>query len=268
MDLNNTQKKEVEINLRDAFNYILYKGWIVLLVTIFAVIIAFLYTNIFVTAKFTSEAKVFITNESDSDTPSSGSDIDWTLSKQYSLSAKEFITIKYCQLIANKLNNEGLDVGDTPYDCSEFIGTQSFKSYFKSVTGLEKISANYILDSISVSTNSSTCTMTVTAITSNAKLSAIIANAIADTFEDYLMDILETTEVKAKVYDSGRVATAPYNIRTTRNVVLGAFVGILLSCGVLFLVYIFDDKIKNPEDVERYLGISVLGAIPELEKEI
>ncbi|MBQ9744806.1 MAG: hypothetical protein IJW19_06760 [Clostridia bacterium] len=268
MDSNNTQKRETEINLRDAFNYILFKGWIVILVTIFAVIISFIYTNLLLTELYISEAKIFITNESDSGVPNSSSDIDWTLSKQYSLSAEEFITEDYCQIIANKLNNKNLEPGEEPYDCSKFIQGKSFKQYFLEVTGNSEITPEYILDCISISTNSNTCTMSVSASTTDPALSAIITNAIADSFEDHLVKILETDEVKAKVYNSGKVASEPYNIATTRNVIIGALIGVILSCGVLFLVFIFDDKIKSPEDVEKYLGLSVLGAIPELEKEI
>ena len=264
MDSNNTQKKELEINLKDAFHYILYKSWIVLLVTIFAVIIAFLYSNIFIKESYTSSSKVFITNESNSETPTTSSEIDWTLSKQYSLSAKEFITIDYLEKVADLLNSNALS---TIPECAAPDG-KSFSAFYSEITGMSKITAEILLNYISVSTNSSTCIMTVTANTPNPKLSAIITNAVAESFEDYLIDVLETTEVKAKRIDSGKVSSEPSNIHTTRNVLLGVVVGVLLSCGVLFLVFVFDDKIKSPEDVEKYLGLSVLGAIPELEKEI
>ena len=264
MDSNNTQKREIEINLKDAFRYILYKAWIVILVTIFTVIVSFLYTNIFVEESYKSSSKVFITNEADSETPTSSSEIDWTLSKQYSLSAKEFITISYLERIANLLNSNALN--GIP-GCAAPDG-KSFKDFYSQVTGLSEITAGYIMDTIEVSSNSNTCIMTVTANTPNAKLSAIIANAVSESFEDYLVDILETNEVKAKCIDSGKVAEAPSNVNAIRNIALGALIGILLSCGVLFLVFIFDDKIKTPEDVEKYLNLSVLGSIPEIEKEI
>ena len=31
---------------------------------------------------------------------------------------------------------------------------------------------------------------------------------------------------------------------------------------VVIILYILDDTIKNPDDIEKYLGVSVLGAIP------
>jgi len=264
MDSNNTQKKELEINLKDAFHYILYKGWIVILATIFAIIVAFVYTNVFIKESYTSSSKIFITNESDSDNPTTSAEIDWTLSKQYSLSAKEFITIDYLERVAHLLNTDALN--SIP-ECAAPDGN-TFTKFYSEKTGLSRITAETLLKYIEVSTNSSTCIMTVTANTPDATLSAIITNAVAESFEDYLIDVLETNEVKAKRIDSGKISAEPSNVHTARNIALGAIIGILLSCGVLFLVFVFDDKIKSPEDVEKHLGLSVLGAIPEIEKEI
>jgi len=36
---------------------------------------------------------------------------------------------------------------------------------------------------------------------------------------------------------------------------------------VLFVIFYFDDKIKTADDVEKYLGLTVLGVIPNISKE-
>ena len=38
--------------------------------------------------------------------------------------------------------------------------------------------------------------------------------------------------------------------------------GIFLALGAIVLIYILDDTIKTPDDVERYLGLTVLTSIP------
>ena len=271
MDSNNTQNTELEINLKDAFRFIFSKAWIIILATIFTVIISFVYTNMTFTPIYTSSAKLFITSESEIDLEENVTSptTDWNLSKQYALSSPEFITIDFCQVIANRLNNMHLDNNTTAYDCSKFIGDKSFSDFYYEISGgVAKISAESIYNSIKLSSNSSSCTMTVTCYSDNPTLAAIVSNCIADSFEDYLVNILETDNVSAKVLNSGKIANDPSNVKTTRNLVLGAFLGIFLSCGILFLIFILDDKIKSPDDIEKYLGISVLGSIPELEKEI
>ncbi len=47
----------------------------------------------------------------------------------------------------------------------------------------------------------------------------------------------------------------------------GFFVGLLLSLGLIFLLEFFDDSIKTPSDVARYLQAPFLGMIPEYDEE-
>lgn len=268
MDSKNTTKREIEINLKDTFQYILSKAWIVALATLLAIVVSFLYTFLFVEERYTSEARVFIYNSSDVGVTDKNSDIDWTLSRQYAVSSPEFVTEDFCQVVINKLLGNNLEEGQTKYDCSKYLGKTSFKEFYTSVTGKDTITALQMLKYLTVESNGNTCVMMVTADTEDAKLSAIIANAVADSFEDYLADVLETDEVKAKVTSSGKVPLKASNEQLTKNIALGAVLGLLISCGVLFLVFILNDKIRTPEDIEKFLGISVLGSIPELEKDI
>ena len=41
---------------------------------------------------------------------------------------------------------------------------------------------------------------------------------------------------------------------------------ILLAAAVVIIVYLTNDTVKTPEDVEKYLGLSVLGTIPYSSK--
>jgi capsular exopolysaccharide synthesis family protein len=49
------------------------------------------------------------------------------------------------------------------------------------------------------------------------------------------------------------------------NVALAAAVGLMLAAGIVFLVEYLDDTLKTPEDVERSLGIPVLGFVAEMQ---
>ena len=40
----------------------------------------------------------------------------------------------------------------------------------------------------------------------------------------------------------------------------------LLAAAVVIIVYLTNDTVKTPEDVEKYLGLSVLGTIPYSSK--
>ena len=47
--------------------------------------------------------------------------------------------------------------------------------------------------------------------------------------------------------------------------IIGVLLGILLSVAIILIAYISNDTVKTQEDVEKYLGLSVLGTIPLTE---
>ncbi len=57
----------------------------------------------------------------------------------------------------------------------------------------------------------------------------------------------------------------PIRPRTLMNTVLAAVIGLMLAVGVVFLVEYLDDTLKTPDEVERLLGVPVLGFIAEMQ---
>lgn len=53
----------------------------------------------------------------------------------------------------------------------------------------------------------------------------------------------------------------PIRPRVLLNTVLAAFIGFALSLGGVLLIDIFDDSLRNPEDITRQLGLPILGLI-------
>ena len=47
----------------------------------------------------------------------------------------------------------------------------------------------------------------------------------------------------------------------------GGLLGVIIAMAAVIIIYLTNDTIKVEEDVERYLGLSVLGSIPFSEKE-
>jgi len=63
-------------------------------------------------------------------------------------------------------------------------------------------------------------------------------------------------------------ATTPSNPirpRPVMNTALAAAVGLMLAAGIVFLIEYLDDTLKTPDDVERALGIPVLGFVAEMQ---
>ena len=45
--------------------------------------------------------------------------------------------------------------------------------------------------------------------------------------------------------------------------IIGAAVGFLLAVGILVIRYVIDDTLKTADDVERFLRLNTLAAVPE-----
>lgn len=56
----------------------------------------------------------------------------------------------------------------------------------------------------------------------------------------------------------------PIRPRPLLNTALAAAIGLMLAAGIVFLIEYLDDTLKTPEDVERVLGLPVLGFVAEM----
>jgi len=75
--------------------------------------------------------------------------------------------------------------------------------------------------------------------------------------------ILETSiGSEVRIVSAAEVPNTPVKPQKTRNTLFGAALGLFLGIGAAFLAEFLDDTLKTPEDVERSLGVPVLGVIP------
>ena len=58
-----------------------------------------------------------------------------------------------------------------------------------------------------------------------------------------------------------------YKPQTKINVAAGAFLGLVLGLLLAFLLEALDNTLKGASDIERYLDLTVLGAIPTVERD-
>jgi uncharacterized protein involved in exopolysaccharide biosynthesis len=71
---------------------------------------------------------------------------------------------------------------------------------------------------------------------------------------------LETNNVS--VIEEAPVPRAPIKPRKTINLIVSVLVGLFVGVGVALSIEYFDTTVKTPDDVERYLGLPVIGIVP------
>lgn len=93
-----------------------------------------------------------------------------------------------------------------------------------------------------------------------------VADAIAHTSSEYIGDLMEM--VPPKIIEEGVVPIEQSSPDDLKYVMAGAALGILLVCGLTTLQVIMNDTVKTEEDVEKYLGVTVLASVPFRKGEV
>lgn len=92
---------------------------------------------------------------------------------------------------------------------------------------------------------------------------ADIANELVKQASIYLPQIMETDT--PNLVEDAIVPRQKSSPSYSRNTVLGALAGIVISCGVLLIRYLMNDTFVTPDDVAKVLGIQPLATIPEAD---
>ena len=99
----------------------------------------------------------------------------------------------------------------------------------------------------------------------NAQIATSIANEIANVFSTEVQKIYKLNNVS--VVDKAVDNLKPYNVNYIKDNIIYIGIGIMLSCGIIFIKFYFDTTIKTGEEIENKLGLTVLGIVPNVEKE-
>lgn len=121
-------------------------------------------------------------------------------------------------------------------------------------------SSSELSKNITVSSVSDTEIIKISVSDENNKKASQIANTIADVFKEEVMEIYSLENVS--IIDKAEVQDNPYNVQILKDVVIFLMVGLVVSVGIMFVVYYFDTSVKSTEEIESKLGIPVIGNVP------
>ncbi len=147
---------------------------------------------------------------------------------------------------------------------SEIIKSKTVSKEVIDSLGLD-MSTSKFKSRVDVSSKADTELIEITVSNEDPKLAADIANSLAEVFRDKVNDVYNIDNLS--IIDIAEPEVTPYNISTVKNIAIFAVIGLILSCGVVFLIVYFDDTIKDEKDIEGLLGIPVIASIPRLQKE-
>lgn len=228
-DINNQNASagRTEIDLSEIFGMLARKWIIIAAAGVAAAVAVFCYFHFIVTPQYTSSARIMVINRQSSESITA---TDLTSSTTLSNDYVEIVTSRTVmeQVIADLDLNYSVGTLQSMVSASVVTNTRMINI---SVTNPDPILAKKITDSVSNVSSTRICEV---------------------------MNI----ENMVSIVDEGSLPTEPSSPATTRNTVIAALLGIIIAAVVIIIIGIKDDRIKTPEDVEKYLGVSVLGTIP------
>jgi len=171
-------------------------------------------------------------------------------------------------LVQSDKKNSDLSLTQTEITINQKL-VSTYSEIIKSRRVLKSVIENLKLDStvselsskVSVASVENTEIIKISVSDENNKQSAKIANEIAKVFSDEVAKIYKMDNIS--IIDKAEIESTPYNIQIVKQEVIYFIVGFVLSCGILFVIFYFDTKIKTPEQIEEKLGLVVLGNIPK-----
>lgn len=87
-----------------------------------------------------------------------------------------------------------------------------------------------------------------------------IADEIAKVFNTEVVKLYNIQNIG--IIDTAELPTKPYNINHVKTAALTGAVGLVVGLGIVFVLFYFDTTIKSSDEVERKLGLPVIGTIP------
>ena len=216
----------IEIDLKEIFYALWHRILIILLAGILGGVIAGAYTRYMMTPVYTSSSMLLV------------------LTKETTLSSLADLQI------GSQLTNDYSVMTTSRPVLEEVIDNLGLQMDYEE---LEKM--------ITISNPADTRILEISVEHPSPQMAMQIVNELSEVASEFIGDNMEV--VPPKIIEEGIVPTEKTSPSTMRNTLLGILAGLFISGGIVVLMTVLNDSIKNEDDVERYLGLSTLASVPD-----
>lgn len=222
----NQQNDEIEIDLREIFFLLLRHGLSILAFTIAGALAAGLISIYCLTPMYTSTSQIYILTNQDSMVSLSDLQMGSSLASDYEELIKSRPVVEE---VAEEL----------------------------------KLDMNYgeLLEYLDVANKANTRIIKITITYKDPVIAKELADTFAEVSKKRISEIMRLDE--PNIVEKAVVAGYQSSPNNLKNIVIGGLLGFVLAVGYAIVRYMLDDTIKTADDVERYLGLNTLAAIPE-----
>lgn len=218
-----------ELDLKDLLNYFKRKIAVIFLTIILALLIGYTYVEYFQTPMYQGITTIILVENNDNRVSD--------LITQNEITVNEKLVTTYSEVIKSKrvLNRVIKDL--------------------KLKTSIEDL-----IETIQVSSVQDTAIIAIVVEHEDRKIAAIIANKIAEVFKEEITQIYSLENVS--IIDEAVEDDEPYNVNLPLQFIIYSIIGGIISIGIIFVMYYFNNSINNKQEIESKLNIPVIGEVP------
>ena len=214
-----------EIDLVELFYAIISRWTIILLSTVVIATIAYCYGRFMVTPIYSSNSALYVLSKSTSITSMADIQVGANLTNDY------MVVIKGRPVLEQVIENLGLDMN---YD--------------------------RLKNKVDVKNESNTRILTISVSDPDIKTAKVIADEIANVSSSFISEKMDQDPPTILQY--GYTDTKRVNRSPNSYALIGAFAGFIISVPLAVLLYLLNDKIMTPEDLEKKTGLNTLATLP------
>lgn len=224
-----------EIDLKEVFNIFWSKKLFIIVTTMIFAILGFYYTKYMVIPEYKSTATLVLTKSSNTET-STITQSEVTLNQQLVATYTELI--KTNNILRQVINNLRYN------DITEEDLRKNVEVQLVSTTQLIEVSVK-----------------NTAPIKAKELTNEIVKVFIAKAREIYKLDNIH-------MVDEAKIEEKPYNVNYKKNIIVFGSIGFIIAAGFVYIKNLLDTTIKNSEEIEKRLGLTVLATIPQYDYEM
>ena len=226
-----------ELDLKQLFNIFWSKKVQIILIVLIFIVLGVIYTIGFTTPMYSSSTTLLLAGSESSgeETTNSITTTDITLNSK--LVSTYSVLVRSKDVLSQVISNLGMDI--------------SWES---------------LRNNVKVSSVEDTEVIEISVTTNNAENSANIANEIAKVFTEKVAEIYNINNVH--VVDEAEPENTPSNINHEKDVIIFAFIGLVVAVIYVLVANMLDTTVKTAEDIEKEFKLPVLASIPVYENAI
>lgn len=218
------------IDFKQIALFLLKKAWIIIVSTVFFAVAGFVYSKYFVTPIYTSNAMLYVINVQTSGGYSTGD-----------LSSYASLAGDYTKIMKSPAVLESVaEKNDLPLS-PEQLGAK-----------------------INISADPDSRLLRVSVSDSDPAFAKELCDMFCNEVKISIEELMNEDQIT--IINYGSLPKSPSYPMVGRNTVFYMLIGVIMSIGVLTVVFILKDTINSAADAERRIGIKVIGQVPNSTK--